>query len=107
MLRGAYSFVACLSHLTIDHASLSRRSTVPTPSRDTSNIWELITLLPHATWEMFAYPIPVLFRHLRPPWRRRRQRGNFWGLFGSGSGSLAQVTPVLFCGGLNFCAVIT
>ena len=23
-----YSFVACLSHLTIDHASLSRRSTV-------------------------------------------------------------------------------
>ena len=24
---GAYSFVACLSHLTIDHASLSRRST--------------------------------------------------------------------------------
>ena len=25
---GVYSFVACLSHLTIDHASLSRRSTV-------------------------------------------------------------------------------
>ena len=24
---GAYSFVACLSHLTIDHASLSRRTT--------------------------------------------------------------------------------
>ena len=35
---GAYSFVACLSHLTIDHASLSRRSTVPTPIRHTSNI---------------------------------------------------------------------
>ena len=33
---GVYSFVACLSRLTIDHASLSRRSTVPTPSRDTS-----------------------------------------------------------------------
>ena len=29
----AYSFVACLSHLTIDHASLPRRSTVPTPNR--------------------------------------------------------------------------
>ena len=29
---GAYSFAACLSHLTIDHASLSRRSTVPTPN---------------------------------------------------------------------------
>ena len=35
---GAYSFVAYLSHLTIDHASLSRRSNVPTPVGDTSNI---------------------------------------------------------------------
>ena len=34
----AYFSVACLSHLTIDHASLSRRSTVPTPNGDTSNI---------------------------------------------------------------------
>ena len=41
---GAYLLVACLSHLTIDHASLSRRSTVPTPiSGDTSNIEALIT----------------------------------------------------------------
>ena len=31
-------FVACLRQLTIDHASLSRRSTDPTPNRDTSNI---------------------------------------------------------------------
>ena len=46
---GAYSFVACLSHLTIDHASLSRRSTVLAPNRDTSNIWALITLLPCTT----------------------------------------------------------
>ena len=30
---GGYSLVACLSHLTIGHASLSRRSTVPTPNR--------------------------------------------------------------------------
>ena len=30
---GVLFFVGCLSHLTIDHASLSRRSTVPTPSR--------------------------------------------------------------------------
>ena len=36
-----------LSYLTIDHAPLSRLSTVPTPSRDTSNIWALITLLPY------------------------------------------------------------
>ena len=28
-----YSLVACLSHLTIDHASLSIPSTVPTPNR--------------------------------------------------------------------------
>ena len=27
-----YSFIACLSHLTIGHASPSRRSTVPTPN---------------------------------------------------------------------------
>ena len=46
IVGGAYSLVACLSHLTIDHASLSRRSTVPTPNRSTSNIWALITLLP-------------------------------------------------------------
>ena len=46
---GGYSFVACLDHLTFDHASLSRRSTVPTPNRDTSNIWALITLLPYIT----------------------------------------------------------
>ena len=29
------------SHLTIDNAPLSRRSTVPTPNRDTSNILPL------------------------------------------------------------------
>ena len=34
----AYSFVACLRHLTSDHASLVRRNTVPTPDRGTSNI---------------------------------------------------------------------
>ena len=43
--QGLYSFVACLSHLSIiDHASLSRRSTVPTPNRrDIFNIWALIS----------------------------------------------------------------
>ena len=42
------SFVACLRYLINDHthASLSRRSTVPTPNnRDTSNNWALITTL--------------------------------------------------------------
>ena len=32
---GAHSLVACLSRLTVDHAPLSRRSTVPTPLIDT------------------------------------------------------------------------
>ena len=32
---GAYSSVACLSNLTIDPASLSRRNTVPTPIKET------------------------------------------------------------------------
>ena len=40
---GAYSFFAYLSGLTIDHASLSGRSTVPStvpiPNGDTSDTW--------------------------------------------------------------------
>ena len=65
--EGGYSFVACLSHLTIDHASLMRRGTVLTPDRDTSNIWVLSALLPYTTSKLFVHPIPVLFRRLRPP----------------------------------------
>ena len=42
-----YLFVACLSYLNIDQASLSRWSTVPTPNRDTSNIWALSRFLQH------------------------------------------------------------
>ena len=37
------------SHSIIDHASLPRRSTVPTPDRDTSNIWAPITFFPYIT----------------------------------------------------------
>ena len=44
--EGGTLSVLALSHLTIDHASLSTRSTVPTPSRDTTNIWALITFFP-------------------------------------------------------------
>ena len=40
---GVYLVAACLDHLTIDHASLSRWSTVATPNRDTSNICALNT----------------------------------------------------------------
>ena len=46
---GGYSLVACLSQLTIDHSSLSRRSTVPSPNRDTSNVRALLTLFPYFT----------------------------------------------------------
>ena len=58
---GAYPLVACLSHVIIDHASLSRRSTGPTPNRDISNIWALITLLPYYYTETvcLSHPLPV------------------------------------------------
>ena len=64
---GAYSFVACLGNSTIDHASLPRRSPIPTPSRDTFSTWALITLLPYTPSKLFDYYIPVLFRRLRLP----------------------------------------
>ena len=38
--------VACLGRLTVDHASLSRRITVPTSDRDAFTIWVLNTLSP-------------------------------------------------------------
>ena len=60
---GGYSFVSRLSHLTIDHACLSRRSTVLAPinNRDTFNNWALITLFPYITYKLFANRIPFLF----------------------------------------------
>ena len=62
-----YSLVAWLSHLTIDHAPLSRRGTTPTPNRDTSNIWALIALFPHSAQKILAGLIPSQFRRLWPP----------------------------------------
>ena len=41
---GGIHLLLALSNLTIDHASLSKRSTVSTAHRDTSNIWALITV---------------------------------------------------------------
>ena len=38
-----------LSHSTIDHTSLPRRSTLPFNDRVSSNIWTLIALLPYTT----------------------------------------------------------
>ena len=61
--------VACLSHLTIVHELLSRRSTVPAPNRDASNIWALIAFLPYITHLVnnFAYLTLLLSRILWPP----------------------------------------
>ena len=58
----AYSLVAYLGHWAIDQAFLSGRSTVPTPNRDTSNIWALITFSAYVTCKRFACvscPLPV------------------------------------------------
>ena len=44
---GGYSIADCLNRLTIDHTSPSRRSTVPTPSRDTPKTWALNTFFPY------------------------------------------------------------
>ena len=44
--RRGGSISAGLSNLTIDHASISRRSTVPSPSQDISSIWAFLMVLP-------------------------------------------------------------
>ena len=50
----ACSFTACLSYLSIDNASLSRRSTVPTPNRYTSSSWALIALFSYIKSFLFC-----------------------------------------------------
>ena len=48
MVGGVFICCSVSSYLTVDHVSLSRRSsTLPTPTRDTSNSWALITLSPY------------------------------------------------------------
>ena len=55
--KRAYSFVAWFSHLTVDRASPSRRSTIPAPHRHTSSAWALNTLSPCITWKNWSpYP---------------------------------------------------
>lgn len=39
---GEHSFDACRSHLTVENGPLSRLSAIPTPSRDTFNVWARI-----------------------------------------------------------------
>ena len=65
--RAARSLIDWLSRLTIDHASLSKRGTVPTPNRHPPNIWAPSTLFPYFTCKRFAHHIPFLLRRLWPP----------------------------------------
>ena len=58
---GRTHFVACVSHLTVDHATLSRRSTVPAPNRDTSNIGVLGTFFPHTNIYIYKMMYLVYF----------------------------------------------
>ena len=53
--RGHNSFVACPGHWTNDHASLSRRGTVPAPNRKTSPIWALKCAVSVYHIESFCY----------------------------------------------------
>ena len=55
---GVLSCAAALSHFTIDHASLARRSTVPTPSKDTPNIWTRL-LFVHVIHEETKKTTPI------------------------------------------------
>ena len=43
---GGVPIAACLSHVTVEHASLSRRSTVHIPNRDASNIGKISKFVP-------------------------------------------------------------
>ena len=71
---GGDSFVACLSHVTVDHASLSRRSTVPTANRKhLQHLCALSTFLPcffHVTFYKILILSPpsmaVCGHHLSP-----------------------------------------
>ena len=67
---GAFSFVAGLNRLTLDHASPSRRITDPTPNRDTIKIWALVTFLPYISYQVssFAYLVSFMLGHLWPPY---------------------------------------
>ena len=52
-----YLFVARLRHLTIVRSSLSRRSTFPTPNKDTFNIGGSLLFFPYIACKLFVYLI--------------------------------------------------
>lgn len=61
-----YSFAACHSHLTIDHAPLFRRSTNSTPNRNTPSTWAQLPLFQRGR-ERSAGVHAFYRRRKRPP----------------------------------------
>ena len=57
---GGISFVACHTHVTVDHASLMRRGTVPAPNANASNSWGLIMFFLYITLKQLATLMPFL-----------------------------------------------
>lgn len=62
----AYSFVACSTCLIVSHASLPRRSPVPTPSIDTSNMQALTTFSSIHHTKPYTYLVRFLIGPLWP-----------------------------------------
>ena len=56
----------CLSHLTIDHASLSRRSTVPTPNRHLQHLGAHYRLVQAYNPNFLQSPMSTQFLRDRP-----------------------------------------
>ena len=54
------SSVAFLHRFAINHGSLSRRTTVPTPNGESSNVRAVISFFEHNTLSNFVYLIPFL-----------------------------------------------
>ena len=64
---GGYSLVACLGYSTIDHVSLSRRSTVPATSRDAFKIRRSLRFFHILHIHIYSYITSFLFGRLRRP----------------------------------------
>ena len=81
--------VACLSHSTNGHRSLSRQSTVPTPYRDNSNIWAHVLQSPpcfafYGHHLLFPFPsVSIVSSFLRGGWGGKEGRRR-WGGRGGG-----------------------
>ena len=89
--------VACLSRLTIDHASLPRRSIVPTPNRDTSKIFGCSfrrSHLLHGNVLTILSPSYFATRGHRLSPRISRRWGGGWG-----------IAPVESCAHFDACGV--